>query len=175
MIIGLTGYAQSGKDTVANILVDKYGFKRIAFADRLRNVVYDINPMIGGEPLKIKVDVEGWDKAKQHPEVRRLLQTTGLAIRTHVGEHSWIHAAFNDMSGSNKIVITDVRFTNEADEIKSFEGSQIWRIKRLGVDAVNRHVSETQMESYNVDQTFDNNGTIDELAELIKIRMSGLL
>ena len=31
-VIGLTGYAQSGKDTVASILVEKYGYRRIAFA-----------------------------------------------------------------------------------------------------------------------------------------------
>ncbi len=53
MIIGLTGYAQSGKDTVANILVERYGFTRVAFADKIREFLYETNPMydsIAGEP-----------------------------------------------------------------------------------------------------------------------------
>jgi dephospho-CoA kinase len=40
MIIGLTGYAQSGKDTVANILVENYGYQRVAFADPIRALLY---------------------------------------------------------------------------------------------------------------------------------------
>jgi hypothetical protein len=65
-----------------------------------------------------------------------------------------------------------VRFENEADEIK-FTGGQIWRVKRLGVDPVNGHISETQMDGYPVDQIFVNNTTIDDLEVLIKTRMSG--
>ena len=39
MIIGLCGAQGSGKDTVANILVSKYGFVRISFATALKDVV----------------------------------------------------------------------------------------------------------------------------------------
>ena len=54
-------------------------------------------------------------------------------------------------------------------------GGQLWRIKRLGIDAVNAHVSETQMDGYNVDQIFVNNGTIEDLESLVKTRMNGFL
>ena len=40
VIIGLSGYAQSGKDTVANILVQHYGYKRVAFADKIRECLF---------------------------------------------------------------------------------------------------------------------------------------
>ena len=46
MIIGLTGYAQSGKDTVAQVLVDNYGFNRVSFADPIRKLLYETNPML---------------------------------------------------------------------------------------------------------------------------------
>ena len=46
-VIGLTGYAGSGKDTLANILVEEYGFTRIAFADKTKEFLYDLNPGIG--------------------------------------------------------------------------------------------------------------------------------
>jgi hypothetical protein len=177
MIIGLTGYAQSGKDTVANILVERYGFTRIAFADKIRELLYEANPMydsIVGEPLfvKAKVDRDGWEEAKKSPHIRRLLQTTGVAARKLFGEDFWVKQALKDISPDGNYVLADVRFENEADEIK-FTGGQIWRVKRLGVDPVNGHISETQMDGYPVDQIFVNNTTIDDLEVLIKTRMSG--
>ena len=47
----------------------------------------------------------------------------------------------------------------------------MWRIKRIGVDAVNAHVSESQMDDYPVDQIFTNNGSIEDLGLMIKTRM----
>ena len=150
MIIGLTGYAQSGKDTVAKILVDQYGYTRIAFADKIRDFLYETNPMydsIAGEPLfvKARVDRDGWEKAKQSPQIRRLLQNSGVAARKVFGEGFWVHEAMKTMLDDPRpdmnYVITDVRFINEADMIQANNG-QMWRIKRMGVEAVNGHVSE---------------------------------
>ena len=179
MIIGLTGYAQSGKDTVAKILVENYGFTRIAFADKIREFLYETNPMfdsIAGEPIfvKAKVDRDGWEDAKQSPHIRRLLQNSGVAARKVFGEDFWVKQALRGISFEGNYVITDVRFENEADAIK-FSGGYIWRIKRSGVDAVNNHVSEHEMDGYPVDQIFTNNGTIDDLGTLLKSRMQGLL
>jgi hypothetical protein len=46
MIIGLSGYARSGKDTVAELLVLNYGFKRMAFADGIRESLIALNPIL---------------------------------------------------------------------------------------------------------------------------------
>jgi hypothetical protein len=172
-IIGLTGYAQSGKDTVANILVEKYGYKRIAFADKIRDFLYAMNPLVACSPsgyLQGLVDLVGWDKAKQEPQVRMLLQNVGVAAREVIAEDIWIISALANVGVDDKIVIADVRFENEAEILKSL-GGQIWRVKRLGVEAVNRHISEIQMDGYKVDQIFINNGTIEDLENLIQTRM----
>ena len=183
MIIGLTGYAQSGKDTVAKILVDQYGYTRIAFADKIRDFLYETNPMydsIAGEPLfvKARVDRDGWEKAKQSPQIRRLLQNSGVAARKVFGEGFWVHEAMKTMLEDPRpdmnYVLTDVRFFNEADMIRANNG-QIWRIKRIGVDAVNAHVSESQMDDYPVDQIFTNNSSIEDLELMVKTRMQGVL
>jgi hypothetical protein len=176
MIIGLTGYAQSGKDTVAKILVENYGYTRIAFADKIRDFLYETNPMfdaIAGEPMfvKNKVDRDGWEEAKKSPHIRRLLQTSGVAARKVFGENFWVQQALREVHFEGNYVITDVRFKNEADAIRKYDNSQIWRIKRLGVDAVNAHVSETQMDGYPVDQIFTNNGTVEDLELMVKTRM----
>ena len=176
MIIGLTGYAQSGKDTVANILVDKYGFRRLAFADKIRDILYELNPMVGGEPLQLKVDVEGWDKAKQHPEVRRLLQKMGVACRNHLTALVWIGPVIRDINFNENVVITDLRFANEVETIrKSFSGAQIWRIERPGIGPVNNHISESEVNKFSVDLTLQNDGTLEDLDLLIKTRMFALL
>jgi len=185
MIIGLTGYAQSGKDTVAKILVENYGYTRVAFADKIRDFLYEMNPMVDNiafEPifLRDRVARDGWEVAKKNPHVRRTLQTAGVAARKTFGEEFWVNEVFKTIDPADNIVITDVRFTNEAASIKfmsEFTGypSQIWRIKRLGVDAVNAHVSESQMDDYPVDQIFTNSGSIEDLELMVKTRMQGVL
>ena len=185
MIIGLTGYAQSGKDTVAKILVENYGYTRVAFADKIREFLYDMNPMVDNiafEPifLRDRVDRDGWEMAKKNPHVRRALQNAGVAARKTFGEDFWVNEVLKTIDPADNIVITDVRFTNEAEAIKlisQFTGveSQVWRIKRIGVDAVNAHVSESQMDDYPVDQIFTNNGSIEDLDLMIKTRMQGVL
>ena len=174
MIIGLMGYAQSGKDEVARILVEKYGFERRAFADKIRDILYDLNPMIGGEPLKLKVDVEGWNKAKQHFEIRRLLQTLGVSARQHIKESVWITSAFAEMDLEKNYVISDVRFSNEAYMVRALSG-ELWRVERPSVGPVNNHVSEKQLENLSADRTLLNEGTLDELELLVKIRLDSAL
>ncbi len=175
MIIGLTGYAQSGKDTVANILVEKYGYQRIAFADPIRTLLYETNPMLKeGYRVQGLVDVYGWDKVKvDYPEARRLLQDLGLGARKLFGDMFWVQQALKDVDASDNYVITDVRFPNEAEAIRLHEGAQIWRIKRIGINAVNAHVSESAMDGEKVDQIFVNSGTINDLKLLISTRMQG--
>jgi len=179
MIIGLTGYAQSGKDTVAKVLVENYGFTRVAFADKIREYLYEMNPMfdsIAGEPVFVRdrVDRDGWEKAKQSPQIRRLLQNSGVAARKVFGPQFWVHEAMKSMLTDPRIdmnyVITDVRFLNEADMIRANNG-QIWRIKRMGIEAVNGHISEHELDDYKVDQIFTNNGTLEDLELMIKTRM----
>jgi hypothetical protein len=177
-IIGLTGYAQSGKDTLAKILVDEYGYRRVAFADKIREFLYEINPMVACSPtgyLKDLVDLVGWDKAKQEPQVRRLLQDLGVGARKLFGEQFWVAQALLNISSLEKIVITDVRFTNEAESIKKYNGAQVWRVKRSGVSAVNTHVSETEMDGHPVDQIFSNNGSIEDLENLVRARMQNAI
>jgi hypothetical protein len=172
MIIGLTGYAQSGKDTLAGMLIGLHGYDNRAFADPIRKLLYETNPLLKSEyRVKGLVDVHGWDKVKvEYDEARTLLQRLGVAARTVFGENFWVDQALSGLSEGDKIVITDVRFPNEADAIKAL-GGQIWRVKRIGVGAVNSHESETAMDGYPVNQIFINNGTPEDLMLLLKIRM----
>lgn len=172
--IGLVGYSQSGKDTVADILVKNYGYTRVAFADKIREFLYGLNPMVACSPtgyLQDLVNLVGWDVAKQEPQVRRLLQDLGNSARKTIDENVWVTLALGNIDVNQRVVITDVRFENEAMMIKLM-GGQLWRVKRVGVGPVNDHVSESELEGYKVDQIFVNNGTIEDLEALIKTRMN---
>lgn len=176
MIIGLMGYAQSGKDTVANILVENYGYTRVAFADKIRDFLYEINPIISvtaNEPMYLRgrVGRDGWDTAKKSPEVRRLLQDLGVGARNLFSDMFWVQQALREVHFEGNYVITDVRFKNEAVSIKKYDNAELWRVKRPGVDAVNGHVSEHELEGYPVDQIIYNNGSLSDLEDLVKTRM----
>lgn len=176
MIIGLSGYAGSGKDEVAKILMKEYGFRRIAFADKVREVLYEIDPVVMVDvhykdiTVKDLVNDEGWDDAKKNKEVRALLQNLGVAIRNNIGLDAWVDAALKDVSPDENVVVTDVRFINEASKIKAMGGA-LWRVKRPNVLAVNNHISETELDGYKVDQIFSNNGSLEDLKALVERRM----
>lgn len=176
-IIGLIGYAQSGKDTVASILVEKYGYRRIAFADKIKDFLYNINPMVACSPtgyLQDLVKLVGWNEAKKEPQVRKLLQDLGISARELLDENIWIISALGKINSGERAVITDVRFENEAKKIKDL-GGELWRVKRVGVGPVNDHVSESELDGYKVDQIFVNNGSIEDLTMLLQIRMNNAL
>lgn len=164
MIIGLSGYAQSGKDEVAKYLCGEHAFKRFAFADPIRTAVYSLNPLVDGE-LRVRdvVDKQDWDVAKQLPEVRRLLQAMGAEVgRAQFGDEFWVVAALSQMFNTPKAVFTDVRFPNEAKAITDM-GGVVVRIIRPNVKPVNDHESEVAMDRYDFDGTILNNGTVEEL------------
>jgi hypothetical protein len=168
MIIGLSGYAQSGKDTVAEILCLNYGFKRIAFADAIREALLRLNPMLpNGIRTAELVEDYDWDVAKADPEVRRLLQVLGTEVgRQILGDTAWTDIVMQhiDNSPHQNWVVTDVRFPNEANEIKSRSGFLI-RVNRLNHSSVNNHKSERAMDNYMFDHVVYNEGTLDDLSE----------
>jgi hypothetical protein len=94
----------------------------------------------------------------------------GISARDLIAEDIWVTAALSNVGKDQRVVITDVRFENEASMIKSM-GGQLWRVKRAGVGPVNDHVSESELDGCKVDQIFVNNGTLEDLKVLITTRM----
>ena len=170
MIVGLSGYAQSGKDTIANILVEGYGFKRVAFADKIRELLYEMNPDFRDTLLRQAVDNFGWDEVKKDASVRRMMQNLGVGARTIFGDAFWINQAMRDLSYDNNFVFTDVRFTNEAEIIKANHG-QVWRGVRPGINPINQHVSESDLDEWPFDSFIENDGSIADLEYTIRFQL----
>ena len=188
IIVGVNGYGRSGKDELARVLVDNYGFERIAFADVLRCMAYAVDPLVSlswqtdvpgvseraTQRLSEVVDSFGWDYAKTtFPDVRRLLQRLGTeGGRNALGENVWVDAAF-DRAKSDKLVITDMRFPNELRAVTERNGVTV-RVNRAGNGPANDHPSETSLDNYKFDYYLDNDGTLGEFQRKAHVFAQGL-
>jgi dephospho-CoA kinase len=171
MIIGLSGYARSGKDTIAEILIMNYGFKRLAFADNIRKAIIKLDPILSnGQRISGSVREIGWEPTKANTEVRRLLQVFGTEVgREMFGEDFWVKQVFKQIKEEEiykNFVITDVRFPNEANFIKA-NGGEVWRINRNDNKPINAHASESAMDEYKFDRVISNESSIQDLEKEI--------
>jgi hypothetical protein len=174
-LIGLCGAAGSGKDTAASYLAED-GWTRVAFADPLKAVLYDMdvnvwdNRMHEQVRLQQLVNALGWDYTKKNvPEVRGLLQRLGVAVRDHVSSEAWLDAAFKNLDFDKNYVFTDARFPNECEKIQKYGRSALVRIDRPGQDDIaGNHISETAWREAKFDHVIYNTGTPDELGQIIR-------
>lgn len=175
-LVGMIGYARSGKDTVAARLA-AHRFARFAFADKLREAVLALNPIVewlpsfytdgSPEPVRLSeiVAADGWEKAKEYPEVRRVLQHYGMAVRA-IDEDFWVRPVMTAIASAGAAVITDVRFPNEAIAVRR-AGGVLVRVARPGVGPVNDHDSETALDDLLADFTIHNDSTIAALHRMV--------
>jgi hypothetical protein len=172
VIVGLSGYGRTGKGEVGKVLVKNFDFKEIAFADTLRDFLYQQNPWVSNNEgtrhgrLRDIIDTIGWERYKNcmySKDLRELIQRTGTeAGRGVIGDNVWVNATMNRIDHIDT-VITDVRFENEADAIRE-RGGEIWRINRPGFGPVNDHWSEIALDDYKFDLEILNDGGLDHLA-----------
>lgn len=179
-VIALAGYAGVGKDTVAEHLVGYCGYRRVAFADNVREALARLDPYLGGR-LRLSKALEeySWDFLKRSdlygPEIRRLLQVMGTEVgRDLVGPSVWIDALLKTMVPGKRYVVTDVRFPNEIMALKKFDPNT-WAVKvtRPGFGPVNQHISDAGLADFYFDVILQNDGTVDDLradAESLHIR-----
>lgn len=175
-IIGVTGYARHGKDTLAAVLVRELGYIRVALADKMKELLLVLDPIVDqehGNRLSMLFFDGGWEEAKKEPEVRRLLQVFGTQVgRQGLGEDVWIGALASSIpgfyKGDQRVVIPDVRFPNEAAFIHRL-GGEVWRVKRPGFDngIGVTHDSERYISGLIVDEEFVNADSVDQFKDRV--------
>jgi cytidylate kinase len=177
MIIGLCGTAGAGKNTVADVLVEDYGFEAISFA----GPIYEAVSVITGLPIEYLQD----RKNKERPigwlgsSPRELLQTLGTEWgREMIHENLWIVIALNKIAqiteGGGNVVVTDVRFDNEATAL-TLAGGSLWQVNRpceTSCGCKERdHESENGVSPELVDVVITNDSTIHYLRERVQREM----
>jgi hypothetical protein len=162
MIIGISGYAGSGKDEVANAILRCNPFWDIKrYSGKLKQVAEILTGETDWESQEFKQSYLKWEMTG-----RQFLQKLGTdAIRDHLHPDTWVNALMKDYKPNSNWIIPDVRFLNEAEAIKE-RGGIIIRVDR-GSPA-NSHKSETILDNYRFDFIISNNGTIDELSDVVK-------
>lgn len=163
-IIGITGLKGSGKDTIGDIICknDK-SFVKMSFADTLK----DVTAILMGWDRKLlqgdTVESREWrEKADDYWSnvfgkmitPRIILQQLGTEVlRNNFLESIWVDSLKKKIINSVKnVVITDVRFPNEIDTIKSLEGT-IYRVERGELPSWYNEIIEKEksgMPNYNM-------------------------
>jgi hypothetical protein len=147
-IIGITGKKFHGKDTIGDILISKYDFKRMAYADNLKEACRHIFGFS---------DEQLYGNLKEHKDEfwgvspRVLFQFIGTDLfRNQISQvipdiknDIWIKSIEKTIINNPdlKIVITDIRFPNEVELIKKFNG-KIIKIIRPNLEDTDSHISE---------------------------------
>jgi hypothetical protein len=171
IILGLTGAAGSGKDTVAAHLVRAHHFQQLAFADPLRAMVA-AGFGVGARDLERDRKELPLDWLGVSP--RYLLQTLGTDWgRNMINPDVWLMVLKRrlDMAieeGRLRFVISDVRFENEAALIRGM-GGVVWHLRRPGTAPVEQHVSEAGVRAEDDDRFVNNVGSRDDLAALVDV------
>lgn len=164
ILIGITGKAGAGKDTVGDVLKTGWGFDCVSFAGPIKAA---ISAMLD-EPEE-KWEDRAW-KEMIHPltgqSPRYMAQTLGTEWgRTHVSDNLWINLALAHI-GRWHTAITDVRFENEAEVIR--ERGLLVHVHRDTVQPIDNitHSSEDGIVPriiYPHDLHIQNTGSIQDL------------
>jgi hypothetical protein len=166
VLIGIVGIAGSGKTLVAKHLVEHRGYTRMRFADPLKRMLRDGLGLTDEE-------VDGDMKSTPNPVFagrtpRYLMQTLGTEWgRKKVSHDIWVNIWKRDAAlAGDRVVVDDVRFSNEADAIRALGGT-IWRVYRPGIVAAS-HASEQAQAEITEDVLITNATTISALLSSVE-------
>jgi hypothetical protein len=171
-IIGLAGPAGSGKSTIARTLRYRHGFIEQSFAYYLRDFILWVSGLSLDDLEQQKEDPHSLLCGKSP---RYAMQTLGTEWgRNLIGPDLWVNLLARRIdvwparSLPPGLVISDVRFENEADWVR--ERGELWHLQRPGIP-VQSHSSESGVAITDRDVVVDNDC---DLATL-DARIAGLL
>lgn len=181
-IILLSGWSGSGKDTVADYLVTKHGYKKFAFATPLK----DLSAELYKFPRELADSQEGkrqlWRVGYSKKTIRQILLDVARIDKFRFGDDIYADetvAQIAKESPDAKIVISDTRYLNEIRVILDFAIKEkhkfaVWRISRTDkttspVDDISEHALDT----YKADAYISNPGdSLENLYSLVEYVLS---
>lgn len=167
LLVGLCGPAGCGKDTVAQML-SPHGFHKYTLALAMKQ----------GLEVMLGIPLSVWDNRVAKEAVvpwigkspRQLAQTLGTEWgRNLIHQDLWVNRMLREwdtvrQSVSPRMVVTDVRFDNEALAIIN-AGGTVWKIEREGVAPVAAHVSEAGVSPALIEGVIKNYSSLDALRQ----------
>lgn len=171
LLIGLTGRASAGKSTVAAMLEEHHAFSQLALADPILEMLCTLFEHAG---------IDGaWavERAlKEQPtrlgfSYRHLAQTLGTEWGRSLSPDFWLRvlklrlADLQAVGGFN-VVVSDVRFPNEAEFITS-QGGVVVRVVRDVSPSARPHASEAHTDTLPVTTELLNFGSTATLLDQV--------
>lgn len=173
MIIGIMGKKRSGKDTLAQMLVEDWDFKQFSFAEPMREFARDVFGWDDDWIENHKEDIDpywgiSYRQFMQHlgsDYFQYILGNTFPKFREVTGRGVWVkrfvkHA---EKHPSTNFVISDVRFIHEAEEIMKAGGYLFRVVRDSAVVNQDMHMSEIEADSIEADYIIQNNRSLPEL------------
>lgn len=168
-IIGFHGIAGAGKDTAAAALKESEKNTDVfAFAGPLKEackILFNFSHEQLHDGFLKEVHDERWDRSP-----RQILQWLGTDIlRNHINQDFFVLNMKQriDASKADYVIISDVRFDNEAEFIRSI-GGKVIKITRDNEKNDGKttkhsgHITEKGISQNLIDAVIENNGTIEE-------------
>lgn len=180
ILVGLIGLIGAGKTTVAQRLVTQWGFARISYSDALKDEVARTLPWTLRAYLKVSdpsirerapfATEEEWAAwiyrllwVRRDEVARSLLQEWGTELRRREDPEYWVRQWTARARHVQKVVADDVRFPNEAEQIRALGGTLV-RVTRPALDSRSTHLSETALRDWTVVEAhLVNDGTLEDL------------
>lgn len=173
LVIGLCGRKRVGKDSIANHLADTYGFTQTSFAApikaglvaMLKDYSYVTPDIFERADLKEK-PIPCLGDGTITP--RHLMVTLGTEWgRDQVANDLWTRGLLLRlprlfMRGHRLVVVSDVRFRNEALALQN-DGAVLWHVTRSGLPDDNAHRSEQETLDDLCTEHIQNDGTLQDL------------
>ena len=161
-LIGISGKAGVGKDTLGKYLCDRYRCLHYYFAKPLKEGAKVMFALTDEQIANKEKVIEPWGISP-----RKIYQLLGTEVGRGIDVDIWVKNAemFVKKNAGWTVVVTDVRFDNEALWIHD-RGGVVINIVRDKDDIVeNKHSSEGGLKPENIDFTVYNNGTKEEMYE----------
>lgn len=177
VLLGLVGPKGVGKDTSADYLVEKYSFTKVAFADPLKKccqTLFDLPDNYFNEQALKETSVEPWGISP-----RKMMQTFGTdMVRSHLGDDFWLRHMEKRLNGdltTCNVVVTDIRFRNEAEFVRARGGYLVRVVKTPNDCSVDQHPSEQEQKNIVTQYAVTNPWTNDPARVGLRYNLDELL
>lgn len=165
-IIGIIGKKGTGKSECSKVLIDKYKFRKISFADKMKEIIsvlWDIPLHYLYDPSMKETFDPRWGKT-----YREIMQLFGTEVCRNISWNTWIYHVEKEFKKGENLVIDDVRFKNEAGLIKKYDGILITVVRPLPRSRDSKHLSESEQDEIQPDIVIMNDGTVADLHRKIE-------
>lgn len=179
MIVGLGGWAESGKDALADLMVEHDPrWTKTYMSYPLEQALLVVDPYVPVLDWHGAGQREEWERysalharvgyadSKKNPEARRLLKKLGTDVgREMFDENVWVNKTMAIADRFDFVIVTSIRYHNEMKAILDRGGATAW-VSRPGIFPIDDHSSDNTLGPEDFRHTIENNGSLAALAKV---------